>query len=232
MAGGIEEAGGGCERRSNASTQRRKSRCRPAKGAWTAGRRFKPGLDPMSEQSAVRRSRYPASYPRLVTLRARPLGAARNYFRPIRENFASFRRVFVRLPGCDCGQAVAATAHGGHVPGGGRSPRGKNETCGAAELIWRCCRANRQKRAAISRGNKMATIPMIPVGPVTTLDRSILRTERRMPGTGGDDFICGHCGYVILEDFDPSMVRGNPVYQCAYCENNNDLRFAVTDRRY
>ena len=125
--------------------------------------------------------------------------------------------------------AVAATAHGGHVPGGGRSPRGKNETCGAAELIWPCCRANRQKRAAISRGNKMATIPMIPVGPVTTLDRSILRTERRMPGTGGDDFICGHCGYVILEDFDPSMVRGNPVYQCAYCENNNDLPFTSND---
>jgi hypothetical protein len=33
----------------------------------------------------------------------------------------------------------------------------------------------------------MATIPMIPIGPVTTLNRSILRTERRMSGTGGDD---------------------------------------------
>ena len=187
----------------------------------------------MSEQSAVRQSRYPASYPRLVTLRFRPLGAARDYFSPYQRKFLGFPAGFRALAaGCDCGRPVVATAHGGHVPGGGRSPRGKNETCGAAELIWPCCRANRQKRAAISRGNKMATIPMIPVGPVTTLDRSILRTERRMPGTGGDDFICGHCGYVILEDFDPSMVRGNPVYQCAYCENNNDLRFAVTDRRY
>ena len=72
----------------------------------------------------------------------------------------------------------------------------------------------------------MAMIPMIPVGPVTTLNRSILCTERRMSGTGGDDFICGHCGYVILENFDPSTVRGNPVYQCAICENNNDLPFA------
>jgi hypothetical protein len=68
-------------------------------------------------------------------------------------------------------------------------------------------------------GKKMATIPMIPIGSVITLNRSILRTERRMSGTGGDDFICGHCGYVILEDFDPSTVRGNPVYQCGICEN-------------
>ena len=81
-------------------------------------------------------------------------------------------------------------------------------------------------------GEEMATILMIVVGPVTTLNRSILRTERRMSGTGGDDFICGHCGYVILEDFDPSTVSGNPVYQCRICENNNDLPFVVSDRRW
>src|SRR6266850_5000591 len=75
-------------------------------------------------------------------------------------------------------------------------------------------------------GEEMATILMIPVGPITTLSRSILLTERGMSGTGGDDFMCGHCGYVILEDFNPSTVRGNPVYQCRVCENNNDLPFA------
>jgi hypothetical protein len=38
-----------------------------------------------------------------------------------------------------------------------------------------------------------------------------------MSGTGGgDDFICGHCGHIMLEDFDPSTVRGNPVYQWAF----------------
>src|ERR1700745_3957737 len=77
-------------------------------------------------------------------------------------------------------------------------------------------------------GETMATIIMKPVGPVTTLNRSILHAERRMSGTGGDDFMCGHCGHVILEDFDPSTVRGNPVYQCGICENNNDLPFAVS----
>ena len=81
-------------------------------------------------------------------------------------------------------------------------------------------------------GKTLATIPMIPVGPVTTLNRSILLTERRMSGDGGDDFICGHCGHVMLEDFDPSTVRGNPVYQYGVCENNNDLPFAASDRRY
>ena len=40
------------------------------------------------------------------------------------------------------------------------------------------------------------------------------------------------CGYVILEDFDPSTVSGNPVYQCRICENNNDLPFAANDRRW
>src|SRR6266446_4287312 len=103
-------------------------------------------------------------------------------------------------------------------------------------------RRNRVDRVGFSRnrcvpscrmsGEEMATILMIPVGPITTLNRSILRTERRMSGTGGDDFMCGHCGYVILEDFDPSTVSGNPVYQCRICENNNDLPFAVSDRRY
>ena len=77
----------------------------------------------------------------------------------------------------------------------------------------------------------MATILMVPVGPITTLNRSILKTDRSMSGTGGDDFVCGHCGYIMLENFDPSTISGNPVYQCGICENNNDLPFAANDRR-
>ena len=78
----------------------------------------------------------------------------------------------------------------------------------------------------------MAIIAMIPVGPARTLNRAILVTERGMSGDGGDDFICGHCGCVMLEDFDPSTVRGNPVYRCGYCENNNELPFAANDPRH
>jgi ribosomal protein S27AE len=78
----------------------------------------------------------------------------------------------------------------------------------------------------------MATIAMIPIGPVTTLNRSVLKTERVMSATGGDDFICGHCGYVMLENFDPSTISGNPVYQCGICENNNDLPFSANDVRF
>src|SRR5215472_10192228 len=81
-------------------------------------------------------------------------------------------------------------------------------------------------------GDKMATIAMIPIGPVTTLNRSILKTERRMSDTGGDDFICGYCGHVTLENFDPSTVSGTPVYQCGVCENNNELPFAASNTRY
>jgi len=80
--------------------------------------------------------------------------------------------------------------------------RGKNETCGAPGLISPTFRAI-HKKAKLSH-----------VG-----DQDGNYTD----GTGGDDFLCGYCGYVILENFDPSTVRGNPVYQCAYCENNNDF---------
>jgi hypothetical protein len=76
----------------------------------------------------------------------------------------------------------------------------------------------------------MATIPMIPVPRVITLDRSILLTERRMSGSGGDDFICGHCGSVMLEDYDPSTVRGNPIYRCEFCENHNELPYPANAR--
>jgi hypothetical protein len=82
------------------------------------------------------------------------------------------------------------------------------------------------------RGNKMATIPMIPVDPVKTLNRSIILTKEGMSGSGGDDFICGHCGSVILEDYNPSTVRGNPIYQCGFCENNNDLPFSANHSRH
>ena len=72
----------------------------------------------------------------------------------------------------------------------------------------------------------MPTILMVPVGPITKRNRSIILAERGMSGTGGDNFICGHCESVILKDFYPFTVRGNPVYQCGVCENNNDLPFA------
>jgi hypothetical protein len=77
----------------------------------------------------------------------------------------------------------------------------------------------------------MAIVPMIPIGRVTALDRSIMLTERGVSGSGGDDFLCGHCGSLVLSDFDPSTVRGNPVYRCGFCENNNDLPFAASNDR-
>jgi hypothetical protein len=50
-------------------------------------------------------------------------------------------------------------------------------------------------------GKPMTTILMIAVGPVRTLNRSILKTERRMSDTGGDDFVCGHCGHIHVSGF-------------------------------
>jgi hypothetical protein len=35
-----------------------------------------------------------------------------------------------------------------------------------------------------------------------------------------------------LGGFRSLTVSGNPLYECRICENNNDLPFAVSDRRY
>ena len=67
-------------------------------------------------------------------------------------------------------------------------------------------RSNRVAQAPLSRnavsnvstqnliGEQMAIIPMIPVGRVTTLNRSILLTERRMSSTDGDDLFVDTVG--------------------------------------
>jgi hypothetical protein len=114
------------------------------------------------------------------------------------------------------------------------TPVGKTESCAAIRLIEFGLRRSMfgSIRGHNFEGRAMATIPMIPIGPVTTLNRTIILTERGISGSGGDDFICGHCGSLILEDYDPSTVRGNPAYQCGFCENNNDLPFAASDRRH
>jgi hypothetical protein len=69
----------------------------------------------------------------------------------------------------------------------------------------------------------MVKIAMIPLDSVRKLHRSVIAIERRMSGSGGDDYLCGHCGSLILEDFDPAAVHGSPVYQCGFCENMNDI---------
>jgi hypothetical protein len=78
----------------------------------------------------------------------------------------------------------------------------------------------------------MAIVSLIPIGQVITLDRSIILTERGIYGNGGGDFLCGHCGSLILSDYDPSSIRGNPIYQCGYCENNNDLPLATSENGF
>jgi hypothetical protein len=75
----------------------------------------------------------------------------------------------------------------------------------------------------------MLKISMIPVGSIRTLNRSIMRTDRGIVGSRGDDYMCGHCGALILEKFNPWTVHGNPVYLCGFCDNLNEIpRMRVT----
>jgi hypothetical protein len=69
----------------------------------------------------------------------------------------------------------------------------------------------------------LATVSLIPIERIVLLDRSVILTERGIYGGGGDDFRCGHCGSLILCRFDPHSIRGNPIYRCGYCDNDNDL---------
>jgi len=76
---------------------------------------------------------------------------------------------------------------------------------------------------------------MIPVGPVTTLNRSIFyHRTKNVQGVVGDDFLCGHCGHVNVAGFRSfNNLEANPVYQVApFCENNNYLPFAASDDRH
>ena len=76
----------------------------------------------------------------------------------------------------------------------------------------------------------MATIAMIPLNSVRSLNHSIMETGRGIVGSQGDDYLCGHCGSLILEDFDPSMIHGSPVYLCGFCENLNEIPRRVTSQ--
>jgi hypothetical protein len=77
----------------------------------------------------------------------------------------------------------------------------------------------------------MATIPMIPLHPSQYQSGSYINTGRGIAGSGGDDFLCGHCGALIMQDYDPSETQGNPLYQCGFCENFNTVPTVVLDQR-
>jgi hypothetical protein len=69
----------------------------------------------------------------------------------------------------------------------------------------------------------MLKIVMIPLSSMRSLNRSIIRTGRGIAGPRGDDYLCGHCGSLILEKFNRSTVHGDPVYLCGFCDNLNEI---------
>jgi hypothetical protein len=75
----------------------------------------------------------------------------------------------------------------------------------------------------------MLKIAMIPLSSMRGLSRSVIRTGRGIVGSLGDDYLCGHCGSLILEKFNRSTVHGDPVYLCGFCDNLNEIpRIGVT----
>jgi hypothetical protein len=76
----------------------------------------------------------------------------------------------------------------------------------------------------------MAKIAMIPLYSVESLNRSIMEAGRGIVGAGGNNYSCGHCGSLILEDFNASLIYGNPIYRCGFCDNLNEMPVSVTSQ--
>lgn len=67
----------------------------------------------------------------------------------------------------------------------------------------------------------MADIELIPIMPAQVGDRPVLNTGVSMLGRGGDNFICGHCGRVMIHSFPLAALQADTAYQCEGCEGYN-----------
>ena len=69
----------------------------------------------------------------------------------------------------------------------------------------------------------MSRIVMSPLSPELVQGRPMINTGISMIGLKGDDYVCGHCGKIIMQNFDASGVRGDMVYVCGNCQGPNTI---------
>ena len=68
----------------------------------------------------------------------------------------------------------------------------------------------------------MAVILLQPITQEEADGRSVFSGGMGGLGFAGDDCWCGHCEAVIFTDFDPDVLVGDFVFQCAVCSEFNE----------
>jgi len=67
----------------------------------------------------------------------------------------------------------------------------------------------------------MARFVMTALTPAEAAGRPTIHTGIAMLGRAGDDFVCSHCGRIILQSFDIASVAAEMVYVCGDCDGFN-----------
>lgn len=67
----------------------------------------------------------------------------------------------------------------------------------------------------------MAEIELTAIMPTQVGDRNVINTGVSMLGMGGDDFLCGHCGRLMIHSFAMENIGADMVYQCSGCDGYN-----------
>jgi hypothetical protein len=71
-------------------------------------------------------------------------------------------------------------------------------------------------------GAGMAQIQLKPITKEQAAGRGVFVGGMSGLGAGGNDYLCGHCGAVILADFDLHVLVGDYVFQCRACSGLNE----------
>lgn len=67
----------------------------------------------------------------------------------------------------------------------------------------------------------MTEYVMIPLTPAEADGRPVIDTGVSLVGKAGNDFVCAHCGRVMITAFDIAAMRPDMVYRCGTCRGFN-----------
>lgn len=67
----------------------------------------------------------------------------------------------------------------------------------------------------------MSEIMLTPISPRDIGGRPLFNTGLSAVGRGGEDYVCGHCGHVMMQDFGLSRLETDIVFVCGSCGGHN-----------
>ena len=67
----------------------------------------------------------------------------------------------------------------------------------------------------------MARIVLSALTPAEAAGRPTIHTGIAMLGIKGDDFVCSHCGRIMMQSFDMAKTAPDQVFICGQCDGFN-----------